>query len=382
MTTSRRSFLHLTAGTAVLPALPRTADAQAYPARPVRVLVAVSPGGTTDLAARLMAQWLAKRLGQPFVIENRPGGATNIATELAVRSPPDGYTLFMANSSNAVNESLYPDIGFKFSVDLTPVSVSIRSPLVMLVNPGVPAATASEFIAYAKADPGRINMGSGGKGATGHVAGELFQMMAGVKFQHIPYRGEAPAMTDLIGGQVQLVFATTGSSLQYVKSGKLRALAVTSSTRAKDLPDVPPLADVLPGYEASSWSGFVVPKNTLGRDHRQAQPRAQRGRRRHRHPGAVCGSGRPAGHGLAGGFRPHHRRRCREVGQGDQGRRPDGRLTDQTSLNAGAKLARILALRNGRESGESREQHLDPRRHAERVTGCCRMRPSTVAGAI
>src|SRR6478609_3345108 len=196
MTTSRRNFLHLAAATAVLPALPRTADAQAYPARPVRVLVAVSPGGTTELAAR---------------------------------SPPDGYTLFMANSSNAVNESLYPDIGFKFSVDLTPVSVSIRSPLVMLVNPGVPAATASEFIAYAKADPGKINMGSGGKGATGHVAGELFQMMAGVKFQHIPYRGEAPAMTDLIGGQVQLVFATTGSSLQYVKSGKLRALAVTSS---------------------------------------------------------------------------------------------------------------------------------------------------------
>ena len=262
MTTSRRSFLHLAAGTAVLPAVPRAADAQAYPARPVRVLVAVSPGGTTDLAARLMAQWLANRLGQPFVIENRPGGATNIATELAVRAPPDGYTLFMANSSNAVNESLYPDIGFKFSVDLTPVSVSIRSPLVMLVNPGVPAATASEFIAYAKADPGKINMGSGGKGATGHVAGELFQMMAGVKFQHIPYRGEAPAMTDLIGGQVQLVFATTGSSLQYVKSGKLRALAVTSSTRAKDLADVPPLADVLPGYEASSWSGFVVPKNT------------------------------------------------------------------------------------------------------------------------
>jgi tripartite-type tricarboxylate transporter receptor subunit TctC len=194
MTRSRRGFLRLVAGTAVLPALPPSADAQAYPARPVRVLVAVSPGGTTDIAARVMAQWLSKRLGQPFVIENRPGGATNIATELAVRSPPDGYTLFMANSSNAVNESLYPDIGFRFSVDLTPVSVSIRSPLVMLVHPAVPAATASEFIAYTKADPGKINMGSGGKGATGHVAGELFQMMAGVKFQHIPYRGEAPAM--------------------------------------------------------------------------------------------------------------------------------------------------------------------------------------------
>jgi tripartite-type tricarboxylate transporter receptor subunit TctC len=262
MTPSRRGFLRLIAGTAVLPALPRAADAQAYPARPVRVLVAVSPGGTTDIAARVMAQWLSKRLGQPFVIENRPGGATNIATELAVRSPPDGYTLFMANSSNAVNESLYPDIGFRFSVDLTPVSVSIRSPLVMLVHPAVPAATASAFITYAKADPGKINMGSGGKGATGHVAGELFQMMAGVKFQHIPYRGEAPAMTDLIGGQVQLVFATTGSSLAYVKTGKLRALAVTSASRAEVLPELPTVADFVPGYETSQWYGICAPKNT------------------------------------------------------------------------------------------------------------------------
>jgi tripartite-type tricarboxylate transporter receptor subunit TctC len=263
---SRRQVLRLAAGSALLPALPFTmpglAKADAYPTRPVRVIVAVSPGGTTDLAARVMAQWLTKRLGQPFVIENRPGGATNIGTEAAVRSPPDGYTLFMANSSNAVNETLYPDIGFKFSADLTPVAVSIRSPLVMLVNPSVPATTAADFIAYAKADPSKVNMGSGGKGATGHVAGELFQMMAGVKFQHIPYRGEAPAMTDLIGGQVQLVFATTGSSLPYVKAGKLRALAVTTATRAKDLPEVPPLADVLPGYEASSWSGFVAPKST------------------------------------------------------------------------------------------------------------------------
>jgi tripartite-type tricarboxylate transporter receptor subunit TctC len=259
---SRRQVLRLAAGAVLLPVLSRNALAQAYPIRSVRVIVAVSPGGTTDLAARVMAQWLTKRLGQPFVVENRAGGATNIGTEAAVRSPPDGYTLFMANSSNAVNETLYPDIGFKFSADLVPVAISIRSPLAMLVNPSVPAKTTAEFIALAKADPSKINMGSGGKGATGHVAGELFQMMAGVKFQHIPYRGEAPAMTDLIGGQVQLVFATTGSSLPYVKAGKLRALAVTTATRAKDLPDVPPLGDVLPGYEASSWSGFTAPKNT------------------------------------------------------------------------------------------------------------------------
>jgi tripartite-type tricarboxylate transporter receptor subunit TctC len=263
MTTTRRHLLSIAAATAALPALPRVALPEAaYPSRSVRVLVAVTAGGTTDLAARIMAQWLSNRLGQPFVVENRPGGATNIATEAAVRSPPDGYTLFMSNASNAVNVSLFPNIGFNFATDLAPVSCSIRSPLAMLVHPTVPAKTVAEFIAYAKADPARINMGSGGKGATGHVAGELFQMMTGVKFQHIPYRGEAAAMTDLIGGQVQLVFATTGSSLQYVKTGQMRALAVTTATRAVDLPDVPPLADTLPGYEASSWSGFVAPRHT------------------------------------------------------------------------------------------------------------------------
>ena len=263
MTTTRRQILRSAATVVAVPALPRAAFAQAsYPSRPVRVLVAVTAGGTTDLAARIMAQWLSNRLGQPFVVENRPGGATNIATEAAVRAPPDGYTLFMSNASNAVNVSLYPNIGFNFAIDLAPVACSIRSPLAMLVHPSVPAKTVAEFIAYAKAGSSKINMGSGGKGATGHVAGELFQMMAGVKFQHVPYRGEAPAMTDLIGGQVQLVFATTGSSLQYVKAGQMRALAVTTATRAVDLPDVPPLADTLPGYEASSWSGFVVPRNT------------------------------------------------------------------------------------------------------------------------
>jgi tripartite-type tricarboxylate transporter receptor subunit TctC len=259
MAFSRRQFL-TAAAVAALPAGP--ALAESYPTRGVRIIVATAAGGTTDLAARLIAQWLTDKLGQPFTVENRTGGSNNIGTEAAVRATPDGTTLFMANSVNAINTSLFPNLGFNFSTDLIPVAIAMRSVLVLQVHPLVPAKTLPEFIAYAKANPGRINMGSGGKGATGHVAGELFQMMAGVKFQHIPYRGEAPAMTDLIGGQVQLVFATTGSSLPYVKAGKLRALAVTTATRAKDLPDVPPLGDVLPGYEASSWSGFTAPKNT------------------------------------------------------------------------------------------------------------------------
>jgi tripartite-type tricarboxylate transporter receptor subunit TctC len=263
MTTSRRSFLRTAATAAVLPALPRAALAQAaYPNRPVRILVAVTAGGTTDLAARILAQWFNTKFGQPFVVENRPGGATNIATEAAVRSAPDGYTLFMANTSAAVNVSLFPNIGFNFSTDLAPVACSLRSSLVMLVNPSVPAKTATEFIAYAKANPGKVNMASGGKGSTGHVSGELFQMMTGLKFQHVPYRGEAAAMSDLIGGQVQLMFATTGTSMPYVKTGKLRALAVTTTERALDLPDVPSLGDTLKGFESSSWSGLVVPKNT------------------------------------------------------------------------------------------------------------------------
>jgi len=260
--TTRRCFLHLATAAAAFQALPNLARAQAYPAKPVRIIVAVSAGGATDIAARLIAQRLTTKLGQPFVVENRPGGATNIGTEAAVRSPPDGYTLFMANTSNAVNESLYPNIGFKFSADLTPVAIAIRGPLAVLVHPSVPAKTIPEFIVYAKANPGKVNMGSGGKGATGHVAGELFQLMTGAKFQHVPYRGEAPALTDLIAGQVQIVFATVGSSLQYVIGGKLRALAVTTTARWPAMPDVPPIAEFLPGYEASSWSGFCAPKGT------------------------------------------------------------------------------------------------------------------------
>jgi tripartite-type tricarboxylate transporter receptor subunit TctC len=263
METSRRKFLQTGIAAAALPVLPRIAAAQLrYPNRPVRILTAVTAGGTTDLVARILAQWFNDKLGQPFVVEDRPGGATNIATEAAVRAPPDGYTLFMANTSGVVNVSLFPNIGFNFATDLAPVACSLRSSLIMLVNPAVPAKTPAELIAYAKANPGKINMASGGKGSTGHVSGELFQMMAGLKFQHVPYRGEAAAMPDLVGGQVQLMFATTGTSMPHVRTGKLRALAVTTTERALDLPNTPPLGDTLKGYESSSWSGLVVPKNT------------------------------------------------------------------------------------------------------------------------
>jgi len=262
MTTSRRRFLHLTAAAVALPALPHGAQAQAYPARPVRIIVAVSAGGTTDILARLAGQWLTNRLGQPFVIENRPGGGTNIGTEMAARAPADGYTLFMANTANTIAASLYKNLPFNFATDLAPVSISAHTPLVMQVHPSVPARTIPEFIAYAKANPGKVNMASGGKGATGHVSGELFQMMAGLKFQHVPYRGEAMAMTDLIGGQVQIGFITIGSSIQAIRAGHLRPLGVTTRTRSHVLPEVPPIGDVLPGYEASSWSGLLAPKNT------------------------------------------------------------------------------------------------------------------------
>jgi tripartite-type tricarboxylate transporter receptor subunit TctC len=261
MTIARRRLLQLAAA-AVLPAWPGAANAQAYPSRPVRILVATSAGGTTDLAARLIAQWLTERLGQAFVVENRPGGGNNIGTEAAVRAPADGYTLFMANSVNAINTTMYPNLPFNFATDMVPVAIAMRSVLAMQVHPSVPAKSVPEFIAYAKANPEKVNMGSGGKGATGHVSGELFQMMAGLRLQHVPYRGEAMAMADLIGGQVQLVFATIGSSIQYIKAGQVRPLAVTSARRTDVLPDLPPLADFLPGYEASSWSGLTAPKNT------------------------------------------------------------------------------------------------------------------------
>ena len=257
----RRRFLQLGAA-AALPALPGAAFAETYPSRTVRIIVATAAGGTTDLAARLIAQALTDKLGQPFVVENRTGGGNNIGTEAAAHAPPDGYTLFMANSVNAINTSMYSNLSFNFSTDLIPIAVAMKSVLVLQVHPSVPAKTLAEFVGYAKANPGAINMGSGGKGSTGAMCGELFQLMAGVKFQHVPYRGESLAMADLIGGQVQMVVATIGSSIQYIRAGQVRALAVTSAARTDALPDVPPIAETLTGYEATSWSGLMAPKGT------------------------------------------------------------------------------------------------------------------------
>jgi len=258
----RRTFLHLLAGVAALPAISRLACAQAYPSRPVRWIVGFTPAGGNDITARLIGQWLTDRLGQPFVIENRPGAGTNIAAEIVINSPPDGYTLFLTNFSNAVNAALYEKLSFDFMRDMAPVVGISRAPVILAVNPSVPAKTVPEFIAYAKANPDKLNMGSAGIGSAGHLAGELLQMMTGIKLVHVPYRGNAPALTDLIAGQVQLVFPSSASSIEHVRTGNVRGLAVTGSTRLDALPDLPTVADSVPGYEASSLYGIGAPRNT------------------------------------------------------------------------------------------------------------------------
>jgi tripartite-type tricarboxylate transporter receptor subunit TctC len=258
----RRQFLHLAAGAAALPAVSRIARAQTYPSRPVRVIVPAAPSGAFDIMARLIGQWLSERLGQPFVIENRPGAGTNIGTEVVVRAPADGYTLLLAGTPNAINATLYDRLNFNFIRDIAPVASVFRSAYVMVVNPSVPAKSIPEFIAYAKANPGKINMASGGVGSAHHVYGELFKMMAGVNLVHVPYRGAGPALVDLLGGQVQVMFANMSSSIEYVRAGKLRALAVTTMTRSEALPDIPIMSDFVPGYEASLFLGVGVPKNT------------------------------------------------------------------------------------------------------------------------
>jgi tripartite-type tricarboxylate transporter receptor subunit TctC len=258
----RRQFLHLAAGATTLPAVSRIARAQIYPTRPVRIIVGFPAGGVTDITARVTGQWLSERLGQPFVIENRPGAATNIATEAVIRAPADGYTLLLANATNAINATLYERLNFDFIRDVVPIASIVETPFVMVVNPSFSAKTVPEFIEYAKANPGKLSMASAGSGSAPHVAGELFKMMADINMPHVPYRGDAPAITDLIGGQVQVYFATMGGSIEYIRGGKLRPLAVTTTTRSAALPDIPTMADFLPGYEATAWLGLVAPKNT------------------------------------------------------------------------------------------------------------------------
>ncbi len=258
----RRRFLRLTAGAAALPALTRNAWGQVYPSRPVRIIVGFAAGGGSDILARLIAQWLTDRLGQSFVIENRTGAASNIATEAVVRAPPDGHTLLLATSGNAINATLYDKLSYVFARDIVAVAGLLRVPNLVDVHPSVPARTLPEFIAYARANPGKVNMGSGGSGGPVHMTGELFKLMTGLAMQHVPYRGEAAALTDLIGGQVQVVFGSIPASLQYVRGGQLRALAVTTATRSDVLPDLPPVADFVPGYEFSTWYGIGAPKDT------------------------------------------------------------------------------------------------------------------------
>jgi tripartite-type tricarboxylate transporter receptor subunit TctC len=259
----RRRFLRLLAGVPGLPAVMRSARAQTYPSRPVRIMVGTAPGGGPDIVARLIGQWLSDRLGQPFIVENKPGAGTNLATEEVAKAQPDGYTLLLLVPSNAaINGSLYNNLNYDFARDLTPVGGISRETEVMVVNPSFPAKTAPEFISYAKASPGKINMASPGIGTGPHMAGELFKYMTGIEMTHVAYRGSAPAITDLLGGQVQVYFAPLSTSIEYVRTGKLRALGVTTAARVAALPDVPPLGDFVPGYETSTWYGIGAPKKT------------------------------------------------------------------------------------------------------------------------
>ena len=258
----RRQFLHLAAAATALPVVSRVAMAQAYPTRPVRLIVPLAPGGSGDMLARLMGQWLAERVGQPFVIDNRSGGGTNIGTEAVVRAPADGYTLLLVGAWNTINAALYDKLSFNFIHDIAPVAGIIRSTNVVVVNPSVPAATIPEFIAYAKSRPGKIALASAGAGTPSHLAGELFKMMAGVDMVHVPYRSGGPALTDLLGGQVQVMFVSSAGAIEYVRAGRLLALAVTGARRSEALPDISTVGEFVPGYEASGWYGLGVPRGT------------------------------------------------------------------------------------------------------------------------
>jgi len=258
----RRALLRLAAAGAAVAVSPQAAVAEAYPARPVRILVGYAAGGGLDIAARLIGQWLSERLQQQFVVENRTGAATNIATEAVARSPADGYTLLLANAANAINATYYENLSFNFVRDIAPVAGIGRFPYFMAVNPAFPVKSVSEFIAYAKANPRAVNMGSGGAGGPDHISGELLQLVTGIKMTHVPYRGTAPALNDLLGGQVQMVFCTIPSAIQYIKAGTLRAIAVTSATRLEAMPEIPTVGDTVPGFESAQWYGVGAPAGT------------------------------------------------------------------------------------------------------------------------
>jgi tripartite-type tricarboxylate transporter receptor subunit TctC len=296
----RRKFLQLGAGAAALPAVSRVTWAQAYPARPVRIIVGFAPGGTTDIAARLIGQWLSERLGQPFVIENRPGASTTIGTEVVVRAPADGYTLLLATTASAINTTLFEGkLNYNFLRDIAPIASIISAPNVVVVNPSVPAKSVPEFIAYAKANPRKLNMASPGTGSPPHLFGELFMMMTGTSMIHVPYRGSGPALVDLLAGQVQVGFDPMPASIEYIRAGKLRALAVTTAKRSEVLPDIPALSDFLPGYEASFWGGFGAPKDTPVEIVDKLNKEINAALRRPQDESAACRSGRHGASRLA-----------------------------------------------------------------------------------
>lgn len=262
MTLPRRQFLRLAAGAAALPLCSGVASAQTYPSRPVRIIVGFVAGGGVDILARLIGQWLSEQLGQPFIVENRPGAGTNIGTETVVKAAPDGYTLLLVNSANAINTTLYGKLNFNFIRDIAPVASIMRQPQVMVVNPSFPAKSVPAFIAYAEDNPGKVNLASAGSGTPSHLAGELFKMMTGLDIVDVPYRGVAPALTDLLAGQVQVLFTSTGSAIEYVRSDRLRALAVSTAVRSEALPEIPTIGEFVPGYEASQWYGVGAPRGT------------------------------------------------------------------------------------------------------------------------
>ena len=336
MKLSRRSLLHLSAGAVALPALSRRARAQTYPARPIRLIIGYTPGGSADITARLTGQWLSERLGQSVIVESRPGGGTNIATEAVVRAPPDGYTLLLVAPANAINATLYDKLNFDFLRDIAPVSGIIRFPNVVDVNPSLPIKSIPELIAYAKTNPGKLNMASSGNGSTIHMSGELFKMMAGINMVHVPYRGGAPALTDLIAGQVHVMFDNIPTSAEHVRSGRLRGLAVTGTARSHVLPELPTVADFLPGYEASAWYGLGAPQEYVRRGHRQAQRRGERDPRRSGVAGTFRRARRLAAARLARRLWQAARRRDRKVGQGGEVR---GR---QAGLMAAVKIVETL----------------------------------------